>query len=197
MKQKKRSEIGAKRIKEGAIIFTHCHSSTVCNILKLAKKRGINFEVHNTETRPLYQGRKTAEELSKAGIKVVHYVDSAASHALRKADVVFLGVDAITTTKVYNKVGSELFVREASDLDIPVYFCTDSWKFDKESIFGSDDEIEERISKEIWARPPKNVSISNIAFDKIDPKHITGIISELGLYSHAVFVEEVKDIIPK
>ena len=84
--EKKIIEYGARKIKPGSIVFTHCHSSTVCNILKEAKRRGITFEVHNTETRPLYQGRKTAIELVKAGISVTHYVDSAARHALKKSD---------------------------------------------------------------------------------------------------------------
>ncbi|MGM5484606.1 MAG: translation initiation factor eIF-2B [Nanobdellota archaeon] len=184
--------MGSRRIKNGDIVYTHCHSSTVCNILKEAKRKGIDFEVHNTETRPLYQGRKTAKELSEAGIKVTHYTDSAARHAIKKADLVLLGADAITTTKVFNKVGSELFAKEACDRDIPVLCCTDSWKVDPESVFGFLEEIEERHRKEVWPDAPENVTIHNYAFDMINPKYITGIISELGVYEHSSFIEEVR-----
>ena len=50
-----------KLIKTNFIIFTHCHSSTLIKALIYARKKGKKFEVYNTETRPLYQVRKTAE----------------------------------------------------------------------------------------------------------------------------------------
>jgi ribose 1,5-bisphosphate isomerase len=190
--EKKIIEYGVRKIMDGYVVFTHCHSSTVVKILKEAKSRGIKFEVHNTETRPLYQGRKTATELSKAGIPIVHYVDSAARHAMKKADIVLLGADAITTTKIYNKVGSEMFAILAETKDIPVYCCTDSWKFDPYSVIGFDEIIEKRNSKEIWPNCPKKIKIHNYAFDKVSPKLITAIISELGVYDHSRFIDEVQ-----
>ena len=57
------TEIGIKKIKNNCVVFTHCHSSTVINILKRAHNRGKKFEVHNTETRPLFQGRMTSKIL--------------------------------------------------------------------------------------------------------------------------------------
>ena len=62
------SSHGAKLVKNGMKVFTHCHSSTVERILIEAKKQGKKFEVYNTETRPRFQGRITAEKLGKAGI---------------------------------------------------------------------------------------------------------------------------------
>lgn len=188
--RKKVIKYGIRKIKNGSIVYTHCHSSMVCDILIAAKKKGIKFEVHNTETRPLYQGRKTATQLAKAGIKVTHYVDAAARHAIKKADIVFFGVDAITTTKIYNKIGTETFAMLAKEHEVPVFFVTDSWKFDSESIFGYDEVIEKRLAKEVWDKKPKNVEIYNFAFDKVDPTLSTGIISDIGVFSHALFVEE-------
>jgi ribose 1,5-bisphosphate isomerase len=180
-----------KKINNNDIIYTHCHSSLVCEILIYAWKKGKRFTVYNTETRPLFQGRKTAIELSKNGIPVTHFIDSAARQAIKKADIIFLGVDAISTTKIYNKIGSETIGILASFFDIPLYFCSDSWKFDFQTIFGFDEEIEKRQAKEVWNRPPKNVKIYNFAFDQISPKYITGIISEIGVYDHSSFVDIV------
>src|SRR3990167_6355313 len=56
------AQIGARKIKNGMTVFTHCHASTVTNILLTAWRAGKKFTVHNTETRPKYQGRKTATE---------------------------------------------------------------------------------------------------------------------------------------
>ena len=186
-------EIGAKKIKSGMVVFTHCHSSTVTSILAEAKKQGKRCEVHNTETRPRMQGRKTAKELAKAGIKVRHYVDSAARLALKKADIMLIGADAITSEgRVINKIGSELFAEVARRYDIPVYVCTNSWKFDPETVFGFTEEIEERSPSEVWKNPPKNVTIDNHAFEIIDPETVTGVITELGIYEPRILVEEIK-----
>ncbi|MBI4447454.1 hypothetical protein HY643_00590 [Candidatus Woesearchaeota archaeon] len=190
--QKKIDEYGANIIKQNSIIFTHCHSSAVTSILQKAKKSGKNFEVCNTETRPKFQGRITAEELAKAGIKVSHFVDSAMRIALKKADIALIGADAIMSSgKVANKIGSELVAEVANRYDIPFYVCTDSWKFDHESAFGKGVEIEKRSPKEVWEKPPKGVTINNVAFEFVNPNLITAIISELGILTPETFIEEV------
>jgi ribose 1,5-bisphosphate isomerase len=187
------AQIGTKKIREGMIVFTHCHSSSVIEILKQAKTQGKRFVVHNTETRPRFQGRITAQELVRVGVPVVHYVDSAARLALKKADIMLIGADAITTEgKIINKIGSELMAEVAEKWDVSLYVCTDSWKFDPKSIFGYEETIEKRDPKEVWPTAPKGVKINNFAFEKINPDLITGIISELGIYKPSIFVEEVK-----
>src|SRR3989344_9435251 len=122
-----------KLIKNNRIIFTHCHSGSVVSALIYAKRHGKRFEVYNTETRPLFQGRKTAKELSKAGIKVTMIADLAAGDALtkggkiKKADIVLLGADAILKDGVINKIGSAMFAEIAYGNKVPVYIIADSW----------------------------------------------------------------------
>ncbi|MCX8194348.1 MAG: translation initiation factor eIF-2B [Candidatus Pacearchaeota archaeon] len=194
--EKKIAEIGSRLIKNNSTIFTHCHSNTVMNVLLKAKKKGKKFRVIATETRPLYQGRITASQLAKAKIPITLIVDSAARVALKEADMMFIGCDAITTTKIYNKIGSEMFAIIAKQLDIPVYVATNSWKFDVESIYGTEEKIEERSEKEIWSNAPKGVKILNPAFEKINPDLVTGIISELGIFMKKSFIEAIKDNYP-
>lgn len=182
-----------EKIPKKGIVYTHCHSSIVNEILKNAKKRGKRILVTVTETRPFLQGRITAKELAKAKIHVILFVDSAARQAMKKADVMLIGADAITSEGyVINKIGSELMVDTANHYQIPVYVCTHSWKFDPHTVFGFEEKIEERATKEIWNRPPKGIKISNYVFEKIDPEKITGIISELGVFRPTTFVEEVR-----
>jgi len=190
--QKKISKYGSKLIRNRMIVFTHCHSSSVVNILLEAKKQGKRFQVYCTETRPLYQGRITATQLAKAKIPVTLFIDSAARIALKKADIAFYGADAITTTKIYNKIGSELFAIIMQKYDVPLYIVTDSWKFDPKTIYGVEERIEKRNIKEVWSKPPKGVKISNLAFEKIDPKLITAIISELGIFTNKSFISEIR-----
>lgn len=190
--QKEIAQIGKRKIKKRMVVYTHCHSSTVTAILTQARKNGVIFSVHNTETRPRYQGRKTASELAAANIPVEHYVDSAMFYALERADLVLLGVDAITSEGfIANKVGTLAACQIAKSYDIPVYFCTDSWKFDPLTIGGNEEEIEERDPKEVWGNPPKGVKVKNYAFDLVPPNLATGVISELGILPIGVFLETV------
>ncbi len=170
-----------KLIKKDDVIFTHCHSTNVVNALIYAKKKGKKFEVYNTETRPLFQGRKTARELRKAGVKVTMFVDSALGVALskeqgtKKADKVFLGADALLKNGVVNKIGSEVIAKIAKSEKIPVYVIADSWKFTKDKVL-----LEKRELDEIWKRVPKGVKIKNPAFEFVERQYLTGVITEEG-----------------
>ena len=184
------AELGSKQIRDGDTVFTHCHSSTVLDVLKMAKAKGKNFQVYNTETRPLYQGRAMAKELVSAGIKTTLFVDSAARIAIKGSDIMLIGCDAITAdAKVINKVGSEMFAEIAKRHGTDVFVCSDSWKFDPNSVFQGI-KIEQRAAKEVWAEAPKQLKISNYAFERIDPDLITAIISELGILAPEVFVSQ-------
>jgi len=197
MALEKIAKIGTKKVMNKSIVFTYCHSNTVIAIFKAAKKEGKKFTVHNTETRPLFQGRVTAKEVVREGISVRHFIDAAARLALKHADLMLIGADAITSEgKIINKIGSELFAEIAERFDIPVYSCTDSWKFDPKTVFGYEEEIEKRGAREVWAEAPKGVIVDNHVFEKVDPDLITGIISELGVYKPEIFVEEVKRTYP-
>lgn len=180
-----------KMIKSGDVIFTHCHSTNVSKALIHAKKKGKKFIVYNTETRPLYQGRKTAKELGKAGIKVTMFADSGFGTALtkeqdtKKATKIFLGADALTEKGVINKIGSENIARIARLEKIPFYIIADSWKFTKKKV-----PIEERSLNEIWDKAPKNVKIKNPSFEFVPKKYLAGIVTEFGLQKYNDFLKE-------
>jgi ribose 1,5-bisphosphate isomerase len=179
-------KFGASLIKNNSVIFTHCHSSTVTGILKEAKKQGKKFTVNNTETRPMYQGRLTASELAKAGIKVNHYVDSAAIKAMQKADLFLIGADWISPKGVANKIGTELFAEIACKYyKIPIYCCSHSWKFSRDNI-----TIEQRPANEVWQNAPRGVLVYNPAFEIAEAQHIKSVISELGVLGFKDFVKK-------
>ncbi|MBU2104459.1 MAG: hypothetical protein KKF67_01645 [Nanoarchaeota archaeon] len=181
-----------KLIRKNDVIFTHCHSTNVVNALIYARKKKI-FEVYNTETRPLFQGRRTARELKKAGIKVTMFVDSAVGVALskeqgtKKVDKVFLGADALLKKGIINKIGSETIARIAKQEKIPVYIVADSWKFTKKKV-----PIEQRKLNEVWDNAPKNIKIKNPAFEFVEKKYIMKVISEFGIQSYGDFVRKIK-----
>lgn len=178
--EKKVAELGAKLVKNKYVVFTHCRSSTVIGILLAAKKKGRKFSVYNTETRPTFEGRKAAEQLSRAGIKVETFVDAAAQLAIKDSDIVLFGADAITAKgEAINKIGSGMFAEIAEDYKIPLYVCADSWKFDPETRRRKE-IIEHRKRAEVW-NAPKKISVDTTRFEMIPPKQIKAIVSELGV----------------
>ena len=182
------AEIGAKRIRDGMVVFTHCHSSTVTNILRKAKEDGKTFEVVCTETRPVFQGRITAKELLSFGIKTTFIVDSAARSFIRNADLVIVGADAITSEgNVINKIGTGTIALLAHEARKPFYVVAELLKFDPATVCGEYEKIEERSPDEVWKEAPEKLVIRNPAFDVTRRDFIHGVICEEGIIPpHAV-----------
>lgn len=177
-------KIGAEKIQEGTTIMTHCHSSFVDQVFWQAKDMGKSFRVVNTETRPLYQGRKTVRKLREKEIEVIHVVDSAMWWAMSKFDVelILTGADAVTVEGVaLNKIGSRLLALSARELHVPLYVCTSLLKYNPETVLGRRSEIEMRESAEIWPDHPEGVSVYNPAFETIAGQYISAFITEYGL----------------
>ena len=178
-------------LKKKKVIFTHCHSTNVVKALVYSHKKGRRFEVYSPETRPLYQGRKTAEQLRKAGIKVTSFVDSSIAIALsgsqgfKKPDAVFIGCDAILKRGVINKVGSGLIARIAKEEKIPFYVISDSWKSTLKDI-----PIEQRPLNEVWNKAPREIRIKNPAFEFVPKKYIRSLVTEKGVLSYSSFLKK-------
>ena len=83
------AQAAAALIKPGAVILTHCHSHSVVDALIKAKNK--ISKVYCCEARPLYQGRMTACDLTKAGIDATLIIDGAASTVMKKCDYFFTG----------------------------------------------------------------------------------------------------------
>jgi ribose 1,5-bisphosphate isomerase len=164
------AEIGAKRIREGSVVFTHCHSSTVTCLLARAKADGKNFKVICTETRPVFQGRITAREMVGLGVDTSFIVDSAARSFMGNVDLVVVGADAITSE---GNVVSELL------------------KFDPETLCGGYEKIEQRSPMEVWKEAPEKLVVRNPAFDVTPSRYIHGLICEEGVIAPHSIVEAV------
>jgi len=181
--QNKINKLAIKLIKNNSIIFTHCHSTNVISALIYAKKKGKKFQVYNTETRPLFQGRRTALELKKAGIKVTMFIDSGMDDAITESDLIFLGADAILRKGIVNKIGSEAIAEIAYLRKKPLYIIADSWKHTKNV------KLEQRDYKEVWKM--SKIKIRNPAFEFVPGKYVKAIVSDLGMLSLLEFVRKI------
>ncbi len=194
--------IGAKLIKKRMNIMTHCHSGSVIKILVQAhNKEKKNIYVYNTETRPLYQGRKTSLDLLKAKVPNTMIVDGAAPFFVDNLyasdvdiDMVIIGSDAISLYgDVFNKIGSFAIALAAWHSKIPVYIAWSLLKVDAENTI----KIEQRSGKELRPDAPKELEIVNYAFDIVPAKFITGIITEYGVIKPKDIKKEVKKHYPR
>lgn len=184
--------IGSRLIESGAVVQTICHSSTAVRILTRARQEGKEFTAVVTETRPLYQGRKTAKELHEAGIPVKMYVDSGIYLAMKKEDVdmALIGMDALFTDgSIANKIGSGMLALAAESLEVPLYCSGLALKLDMGSLMAESVKIEQRDPKEIWAYP---VDVVNPAFEIIPSRRVKGIITELGVLPPATAYMEIE-----
>jgi len=173
---------GAALIPDDSLVLTHCHSSSVTAILRKARAQGKTFEVAVCETRPLYQGRITARELAQHKIKVTLVVDGAMNLMMKKADIVLVGADSVTSRgDLINKVGTSTLAHIARLHDVSFYSAAELYKYSPLTFFGQRERIEERDPKEIWDRPPRGVKIHNPAFDVTAARYINGYITEEGI----------------
>lgn len=192
--------IGAALIQDGENIVTHCHSGSVVKVLTTARNQGKKIHVYNTETRPLYQGRKTSMDLLKAGVPDTMITDDMAPFFVDnnyENDInihrVFLGSDCIRPNgDTFNKVGSFAISMAAEESNVPLYIVGSLLKIDMTWTIG----IETRAWSEIWAEAPKELNILNYAFDMVPAKNITGIITEFGLIKPQDLKSEVQKRYP-
>lgn len=187
------AEMGSKRIRNGSVVFTHCHSSTVTRLLAKAKAEGKNFKVVCTETRPAFQGRITARELVDLGIETTFIVDSAARTFINQVDIVVVGADAITSEgNVVNKIGTGGIAVLANEARKPFYVVSELLKFDPETLGGECEKIEQRSPVEVWSEAPQTLNVHNPAFDVTPNRYIHGLICEEGIIAPQSVVEVVR-----
>jgi ribose 1,5-bisphosphate isomerase len=179
---KKLASYGARLIPDNALVLTHCHSSSSTKILMEAKRMRKRFSVVSFETRPRFQGRKTSAELLEAGIDVTLTVDGAMNMFMKKADIVIVGADSVTSRgDLINKIGTSTLAHIARMNDVSFYSAAELSKYSPMTIFGTRERIEERDPDEVWDKPPKGLKIRNPAFEATAGKYINGYVTEMGV----------------
>ncbi len=177
-------KIGAKRIKDGYVVMTHCNSSAALSVIKTAFREGKSIEVIATESRPRYQGHLTVKELSQEGIPVTLIVDSAVRYFINDVDCVIVGADTITVNgALINKIGTSQIALCAKEARVPFMVAAETYKFSPKTLLGELVVIEERDPDEVAPEEIlrlKNVRVRNPAFDVTPREYIDLIITEIG-----------------
>ena len=194
---KKIGEHGAKLIKDGMKILTHCNAGALATVdygtalapFRVAHNNGTDFFVFADETRPRCQGLLTDWELEQEGIPHAVIVDNAAGYFMKKGeiDMVITGADRIAKNGDFaNKIGTYEKAVLAKENDIPFYVAAPVSTFDKNIKNGDKIVIEERGREELSMINGKKVmpawtKVKNPAFDVTPKKYVEGFITENGI----------------
>jgi ribose 1,5-bisphosphate isomerase len=178
-------EIGARHIRDGDTVLTHCNSEAALASIVRAHRNGTSFEVFATEVRPRNQGLLTIRALSDAGISTSYIVDSAARFFMNEIDLVIVGADAVAVNgAVVNKIGTSQIALAAHESRTNMIVAAESYKFAPRTILGEFVQIEERGPEEVLdpasLRNLPHVRVRNPAFDVTPPEYIDLIITEEG-----------------
>jgi len=180
------AELGAKRIENGDVIMTHCHSTAAVSVIVEAHNQGKVSKVYVKETRPKMQGLITAKALADAGLDVILIPDSTVRYFMKRVNKVVVGADTIAANgAVINKIGTSLVALAAKEARVRLYVAAETYKFSPQTVIGELVPIEVRDPREIvddnWIRANPQVKIYNPVFDVTPPEYIDAIITEKGI----------------
>ena len=197
---KRIGEIGAKRVRDGDTIMTHCNSAAAISIMAAAHAQGKVITVIATESRPRLQGHLTIRQLDRLGIKTALIVDSAVRYFMKEVSLVIMGADAVTVNgSVINKIGTSQLAMAAHEARKNVIIAAETYKFSPRTLLGELVEIEERDSSEVIGKDKldefSNVSVRNPAFDVTPKEYIDIICTEVGAIPPEMAYIIIKDFL--
>jgi len=171
-------------------VVTISYSSSVLAVLKEVGKK---VKVYVAESRPLFEGRKTAAALAEAGIDVVLTTDAAIGCMLKEADAALVGADAILSDGSFaNKVGTLQLACTSKFLGKPFYVVSTTWKALPTLEYPEEaHEAEEVLSpaNEHSLLSTKNVDVRNPYFEVVPAELVTAYITEEGTLTPSQMAE--------
>ncbi|CAO0796466.1 unnamed protein product [Mucor circinelloides] len=196
---------GLQKIQDGDVILTYAKSSVVESLLLETKKKGIDFKVIVVDSRPLFEGKHLLRRLVAAGIDCSYHLLSSVYVALKSVTKVIMGAHALLNNgAVYSRIGSSMVAMAASDKQIPVMICCETYKFVNRTQvdsfvlneLGNPDElvdtkstlttqtannnVDESAVLATWRDQP-DLRLLNLLYDVTPSKYITLVVTEVGL----------------
>jgi translation initiation factor eIF-2B subunit delta len=172
------------------------YSTTIIKHLKENVKNDFTFYV--LESRPLLEGRRTAEILS-SNFETHLITDSAMGKFIKKVDIVLLGIDSILREgSIVNRIGSYPLACIAAANSKDVYAIGDSFKYNLKSHYEQKIIVEQKPIYEVYSKKIKKelFKVHNLYFDITPSKYFKEVISDLGILPMPEFLEKVKNTLP-
>ncbi|CAR27469.1 hypothetical protein ZYGR_0I07440 [Zygosaccharomyces rouxii] len=125
-------ENGSQHVENGSIIVTYGSSKVLTDLLIYnAVELKKDFQVIVVDSRPLFEGRKMADQLRRHGVNVLYALITSLDAIFNmNVDYVFLGAHSILSNGfLYSRVGTAMLAMCAKRRNIPVLVCCESLKF--------------------------------------------------------------------
>jgi len=182
-KVKEREEKTAKNLANEMSNYNSIMVISSSNTINQALISYSEVKNHNSifvlESRPLFEGRQTAEKLAEAGYNITLVVDAAAGTIAEKIDAIVIGADTVFNDgSIINKIGSFLLALIANYYKIPFIVGASTNKISKNPSKNYWKYIQEKPTEEIWNKKIENINSYNIYFDFVPSELITKIITE-------------------
>ena len=118
-----------EHIHEQEVVLTFGRSKTVMEFLKAAARKR-TFSVIVAESAPQYEGRQTARDLSREGIKATVVTDSAVFALMTRVNKVIIGVRAVLANGgLLAHAGAYLIAMAAKAHHVPLVVLSGLYKF--------------------------------------------------------------------
>ncbi len=172
------------------------YSTTIIKHLKDNTKNDFTFYV--LESRPLLEGRRTAEILS-SNFETHLITDSAMGKFIKKVDIVLLGIDSVLRDgSIVNKIGSYPLACIAAANNKDVYAVGDTFKYNIKSHYNQKIIVEQKPIYEVYSKKIKKelFKVHNLYFDITPSNYFKEIISDIGILTVPEFLEKVKSTLP-
>ncbi len=167
----------AHRLGAGRTVITHSYSSTVLEVCRLLRNQGLRMIV--TESRPLAEGRRLAEQLAAWGVPTLYITDAQIGLFVAQADAVLVGADSVLVDgSVVNKVGTYPLALVAREQGVPFQVCCESFK--QRAASDPPPELEEMAPAELGVPDWPGVTVRNVYFDITPARLVTAWIDETG-----------------
>lgn len=125
-------EAGSQHVEDGSTIVTYGSSKVLTDLLIYnAVELKKDFQVIVVDSRPLFEGRKMADQLRRHGVNVLYALITSLDAIFNMdVDYVFLGAHSILSNGfLYSRVGTAMLAMCAKRRNIPVLVCCESLKF--------------------------------------------------------------------
>jgi translation initiation factor eIF-2B subunit delta len=153
------------------------YSSQVIRALTAAPRNTLRVTV--CESRPAFEGRRTARLLLRVARSVTLITESQIMLAMERCDGAVLGCDAIYEDgSVLNKSGSHLIALAAKNNERPVIVMGDGYKLAERR----EHSLESHPDEEVWRRAARGVRIENVVFEDVPGRLMDFYVLESGVH---------------
>jgi translation initiation factor eIF-2B subunit delta len=156
-------------------LITLTYSSAVIEVLSRLRPRRVIV----SESRPLYEGQRTARALAGQGISLTLITEAQMALFVREAEAVVVGADSVQPDgSLVNKVGTHLLALAARAEKVPVYVLADTLKVAAPSQpkrFAAEEGKRQEVSRQRW------LEVRNVYFEVTPARLVTAYVTEEGV----------------